>query len=55
MLTAAIQLAFSNAYGALNMLTDLAPVILMIVITWNIQTSAARKITIAGVFACRIA
>lgn len=38
----------------MNIVTDIGPIILMIALASRIHTSTGRKITIAGVFGCRI-
>ncbi|KMP08454.1 hypothetical protein CIHG_04715 [Coccidioides immitis H538.4] len=45
---------FWNFYGAMNILTDVIQVGLMITITSQIQTSTKRKITIGSVFGARL-
>lgn len=45
---------FWNAYGAMNMASDLVQVVLMTIIAAGIQTSISRKITIASVFGARM-
>ena len=45
---------FWNFYAVMNMVTDMGPIILMIIITSRIHTSLSRKITVAGVFGSRV-
>ncbi|KAL9010554.1 MAG: hypothetical protein Q9173_004521 [Seirophora scorigena] len=46
--------AFWNAYGALNLITEAALLILPLVIVWNIQTQRKKKAIIVSCFASRI-
>lgn len=38
----------------MNIVTDIGPIVLMMVLASRIQTSIGRKLTIAGVFGSRI-
>ncbi|KAK2765009.1 hypothetical protein FQN54_008708 [Arachnomyces sp. PD_36] len=46
---------FGIYFGIMNIVTDLGPIVLMMVLASRIQTSIGRKLTIAGVFGSRIA
>lgn len=48
------QAAFWNSYGALNLITEAALLILPLVIVWNIQTQRKKKAIIVSCFASRI-
>lgn len=52
-LTRAMQTTFWTYFGIMNIVTDLALVLLPFVIVWKLQVTAARKVVVAGCFASR--
>ena len=47
--------ALYASIGAIDILTDLAIVLMPVVIVWNVQISLHQRFTVIGVFACRLA